>query len=145
MMRRAQYTAEQKEMLLTILNNPQRQFLSASHIMVFTKEFNEKFNETRSPKAIAAQFRELKTKNKLPVRIAFKGISDPAPHNVGDRANLTDSPRPVKKFGPTALTLLKELGVIFCDITRQNMEMKRELQKLAVIRSAVDRYRNDSK
>ena len=132
------YTSEQLKVLVDVVSNPgDKSYLDADYIRWITKTFNEQFNDNRTDKAIAAQLRDIKTELKLPVSIAFRGISDVETKKAVKGHTGAETSKPVINIP----ALLKTLGELYGETLRQNTEMRRELQKLAKVRSAIDDYR----
>jgi hypothetical protein len=146
-----QYTPEQMNRLYGYIvgRDAEHMYISPAEIHTLTDDFNNKFNVNRSVTAIAAQLRNLKTKYKLPVKIVYTSIS--GKHESVDKPSPAAVHKPVSAaLGLPSINhripaLLKELDLAFKDVVRQNDEMRRELRKLAEVRSAIDKYRNGGK
>jgi len=134
------YTSKQREWIESNMEGMEDKYVTPLMISQYTDIFNSEFGTDRTETAIAAQFRAAKTKLKLPVRIAYTGVSDRSPVKV----------IPAQRVLPPKITdripvMMRELDAAFKDLVRQNDELRGELRKLAEVRAAIDRYRNGGK
>jgi hypothetical protein len=141
----SKYEDGQKAWLKTHVAIPGRKYISVKEVGVITKSFNETFSDSRTESAIVAQLRMIKTKFDLPVKIAYTGIQGVPRKQRTDISNVIQGEpeiRMISTVNGRITALLKELESAFKEVTRQNMEMKGELRKLAGVRSAIDKYRD---